>query len=621
MRRRASEGRLEASGPVIAVDILTSLAAARGERKRRKGRGFNPACGDLEVLHAPTEEELLRHGRAACAQDPRAAPRAPAGTAERRLLRELDRLVLRDDHDIHGRRLLGLGRPTDRVVIVPEDQSRVQPRKAEFAAQGNRRATVVARAARNRRRRKGRDHEVARHSEEPPRPSEESLDASAEEGPRGDRVPVRVEPLQEDERVSARPSVHRLLRDRHALAFGDEDGRGRRRLRVRVCPFLVVLEDQLDPEAAQGDLTGQGDLRTRGVLAARCGRGSLHMRRHRNRSAYGLSDQRRAVAGDRRPRVSREHSARAQGGEGEGHSNQAHDGQSLVDVVNLLAASQCLIVLNRHVTRTDTCVRCCAFSWKFSMCVLTTRRASGRSTRDVLKSEKMQNRQPGASPHNAYTHHLRSAQPRWVRGVAWSILGGSGPLDSGSNPDGPIPFRVHKVFPSRRPCALRMPQRAHTRAEHASHKGWKRLLADPAVRRWYENLARGSDITAVENARVLNRYLAAHRLTPNQLVVLATKDRRAVEDQLQDFMGRLGAEEKGPGYILNHAKAVKSFLDFHEVRLVRKFKVRHADATPTLDEERVPNKEELKSILSSATTRGRVVLSFMGLSGVRPQVL
>src|SRR5207244_3449874 len=25
-----------------------------------------------------------------------------------------------------------------------------------------------------------------------------------------------------------------------------------------------------------------------------------------------------------------------------------------------------------------------------------------------------------------------------VRGVAWSILGGSGPLDSGSNPDGPI---------------------------------------------------------------------------------------------------------------------------------------------------------------------------------------
>src|SRR5467141_3517085 len=39
-----------------------------------------------------------------------------------------------------------------------------------------------------------------------------------------------------------------------------------------------------------------------------------------------------------------------------------------------------------------------------------------------------------------------------VRGVAWSILGGSGPLDSGSNPDGPTLghhewFRRSKLIP------------------------------------------------------------------------------------------------------------------------------------------------------------------------------
>src|SRR5437867_1750336 len=45
-------------------------------------------------------------------------------------------------------------------------------------------------------------------------------------------------------------------------------------------------------------------------------------------------------------------------------------------------------------------------------------------------------------PHNAYAGPVLTATPRWVRGVAWSILGGSGPLDSGSNPDGPI----HQVF-------------------------------------------------------------------------------------------------------------------------------------------------------------------------------
>src|SRR5437867_2406158 len=31
-----------------------------------------------------------------------------------------------------------------------------------------------------------------------------------------------------------------------------------------------------------------------------------------------------------------------------------------------------------------------------------------------------------------------------VRGVAWSILGGSGPLDSGSNPDGPIHVAMNR---------------------------------------------------------------------------------------------------------------------------------------------------------------------------------
>jgi len=155
----------------------------------------------------------------------------------------------------------------------------------------------------------------------------------------------------------------------------------------------------------------------------------------------------------------------------------------------------------------------------------------------------------------------------------------------------------------------------------APRKGWRHLLADPAVRLWYDNLSGGSPITAVENTRVLNRYLAAHRLTPGELLAMAKKDRRAVEDQLQDFMRRLEAEGKAPGYILNHSKAVRSYLDFHEVRLLRKFKVRHADATPTLDDERVPTKEELKSILSSATTRGRVVVSFMAFSGVRPEVL
>ncbi len=150
---------------------------------------------------------------------------------------------------------------------------------------------------------------------------------------------------------------------------------------------------------------------------------------------------------------------------------------------------------------------------------------------------------------------------------------------------------------------------------------WRVLQRDPDVLRWYDNVARGSDTTAVDRIRLLARYVAYHRTTPGKLVERAKRDRKAVEDQLSDFIGTLEKQGKAPGYILNYVKAVKSFLDFHEIRLVRKFKVRNAGATPTLDEERVPSKDELRSILSGASTRGRVVISFLAFSGLRPEVL
>src|SRR2546427_4920618 len=64
-------------------------------------------------------------------------------------------------------------------------------------------------------------------------------------------------------------------------------------------------------------------------------------------------------------------------------------------------------------------------------------------------------------PHNPYAGPVLTATPRWVRGVAWSILGGSGPLDSGSNPDGPTYNPVGNLYlPSRRKTLECLPKSA-----------------------------------------------------------------------------------------------------------------------------------------------------------------
>jgi len=82
------------------------------------------------------------------------------------------------------------------------------------------------------------------------------------------------------------------------------------------------------------------------------------------------------------------------------------------------------------------------------------------------------------------------------------------------------------------------------------------------------------------------------------LVELAKKDRRRVEYMLMDFVGDPHKEGKAPNYIDNYLKAVRSRLNFNEVRLVRRIKIRNRNLTPTTSNERVPTKDELIAILS-----------------------
>lgn len=151
---------------------------------------------------------------------------------------------------------------------------------------------------------------------------------------------------------------------------------------------------------------------------------------------------------------------------------------------------------------------------------------------------------------------------------------------------------------------------------------WAYLLEEnPDFRRWYNNLAMGSEGTARNSARVLYRFLRLHDLTPGSFTDMAKRDVREVEDLLMDFVSELRREGKAPGYIDNYLKAVKSWLTFNGVMLVRRIKVGNVNETPTIEDERVPTNEELLQILSYAGERGRCSISFIALAGLRPKSL
>ncbi len=152
--------------------------------------------------------------------------------------------------------------------------------------------------------------------------------------------------------------------------------------------------------------------------------------------------------------------------------------------------------------------------------------------------------------------------------------------------------------------------------------GWKHILDEnDEFRRWYDNLARGSVNTANLNAKTLYRFSKLVKLSPTEIVKEAKTNRREFENLLFDFVTNLRHEEKAASYIENYVTCVKSWLRFNDIILVRKIKIGDTTRTPTIEDERVPTKNELKQILSYAKDRGKCSIAFMAFSGLRPQVL
>lgn len=149
----------------------------------------------------------------------------------------------------------------------------------------------------------------------------------------------------------------------------------------------------------------------------------------------------------------------------------------------------------------------------------------------------------------------------------------------------------------------------------------QRLLSNPEVKRWYDNLARGSPLTAMGRLSKLSRFCEQHQITPMELVELGHKDAKTLTDIIQDHIATMEEEGKAPQYIASTLVAVRSWLRHFDIQLTRKLKVRDIESTPTLKDERTPNGEELTEIMNRVPLRTAVAISLIAKSGLRPQVL
>ncbi|MEW6603465.1 MAG: site-specific integrase [Thermoproteota archaeon] len=148
-----------------------------------------------------------------------------------------------------------------------------------------------------------------------------------------------------------------------------------------------------------------------------------------------------------------------------------------------------------------------------------------------------------------------------------------------------------------------------------------RLLANPDVKRWFDNVARGSPITAEVRVRRLGQFCEIHEMTPMQVAELGMKDLMAVTDLLQDHVTWMEQQNYAPQYTKSTVTALKSWLSHFDVEIKRKIWIANIDSTPTLENERVPNGEEMGEIFARMPLREGSSVSLIAKAGLRPEVL
>ena len=145
------------------------------------------------------------------------------------------------------------------------------------------------------------------------------------------------------------------------------------------------------------------------------------------------------------------------------------------------------------------------------------------------------------------------------------------------------------------------------------------LLKNEGVRRWYENLNAKSYLTATTWLRTLGLYCELEKTSPDK--ILESMNKPDFRDKFADFVRKMEREGKAGSYIIRYKKVLRSFGRFNNKNVELNINIANDHLSPTIENERVPNKDELSRLLRKATSRGRVSISLMAFAGLRPESL
>lgn len=148
-----------------------------------------------------------------------------------------------------------------------------------------------------------------------------------------------------------------------------------------------------------------------------------------------------------------------------------------------------------------------------------------------------------------------------------------------------------------------------------------KLLENPDIKRWHDNLARGSEQTADVALRRLSLFCEQHNTDPISLVQRGKENKKWIEDLLFDHTTMMEKAGSAPGYIVGVLKHVKNWLAFNDIEVKKRVKIQGANEAVTLADERVPTQAELKELYARGDLRSHAATALVSQAGIRLEVL
>ena len=148
---------------------------------------------------------------------------------------------------------------------------------------------------------------------------------------------------------------------------------------------------------------------------------------------------------------------------------------------------------------------------------------------------------------------------------------------------------------------------------------YARLLEDDAdLKRWYNNLKRGSPVVAEEKLRRIGFVCRNFNMTTQTLAGMKPKE---ATNLIFDVVSKIENQGGKGSYARAYVKALKSWFEFNSIQISQRVRISRRSGSEMYADERIPTADELRRIFAAGDLKEETACSLLSFSGLRPETL